>query len=292
MDFCLVDERNIKKFLEKSGKFLFTDVNYKDYTKGHIVNSIHFPSACLRSASFNFSEICINDGMLPVQYIDDISIIRLFQNARLYKKDHICIYGGVDEDVYASIFVIYTLYKFGFTRLYYLNCNWKKLPQVYITLEFPMWKKCKDDIFTIKKISVDPDDMYDILQKNKHKLLDVRSPSDYAGETGVWAVKGHIPTAVNIFWKSLFVQSKNDKNETVPSQKLLDTKDLKRIFKEYFNEDDKIIVYCNTGSEGSVAVFILKLLFGWKNIKLFEKSFGSYQYLHQICPDYYPIMKN
>ena len=32
MDFCLVDEKNIKKFLEIGGKFLFTDTNYKDYT--------------------------------------------------------------------------------------------------------------------------------------------------------------------------------------------------------------------------------------------------------------------
>lgn len=290
LDTCLIDEKNIKKFLDIGGKFLFTDVNYKDYTKGHILNSIHFPSACLRSTSFNFSDTCVNDGMLPVQYVDSESIIKLFKNARLYKKDYICVYGGMDEDVYACIFVLYTLYKFGFTKLYYLNYNWKLLSPTCITLEFPTWRKYKEDTFSIKNISVSPDDIYDILQTNKCKFLDVRSPSDYEGKTGVWMVKGHIPTAFNIFWKKLFIQSKNDKKEEVPSQRFIDIHELKQKFKKYFNENDKIIVYCNTGSEGSVAVFIMKFLFGWKNIKLFEKSFGSYQYLHQICPEFYPIV--
>jgi 3-mercaptopyruvate sulfurtransferase SseA len=292
MDSYLIDDKNIKNFLKIGGKFLFTDVNYKDYTKGHILNSIHFPSASLRNTSFNFSEICINDGMLPLQYIDSECIIKLFRNARLYKKDYICVYGGKDEDVYACIFVLYTLYKFGFTKIYYLNYNWNLLPPEYITLEFPMWKKYKEDIFTIKNTSVSPDDIYHLLQTQKYKFLDVRSKTDYEGKTGVWMVKGHIPTAFNIFWKSLFVASKENTNQEVPTQKFIDMNELKQKFKKYFNENDKIIVYCNTGSEGSVAFFIMKLLFGWKNIKLFEKSFGSYQYLHQICPDYYPIAKS
>ena len=185
MDVCLIDEKNIKKFLDIGGKFLFTDVNYKDYTKGHILNSIHFPSACLRSTSFNFSDICVNDGMLPVQYVDSESIIKLFKNARLYKKDYICVYGGIDEDVYACIFVLYTLYKFVFTKLYYLNYNWRLLSPIYITLEFPTWRKYKEDTFSIKNTSVSPDDIYDILQTNKCKFLDVRSQSDYEGKTSV-----------------------------------------------------------------------------------------------------------
>lgn len=292
MDSYLIDDKNIKNFLKIGGKFLFTDVNYKDYTKGHILNSIHFPSASLRNTSFNFSDICINDGMLPLQYIDSECIIKLFRNARLYKKDYICVYGGKDEDIYACIFVLYTLYKFGFTKIYYLNYNWNLLPQEYITLKFPTWKKYKDDIFTIKNASVSPDDIYHLLETKKYKFLDVRSKMDYEGKTGVWMVKGHIPTAFNIFWKSLFVESKENTNQEVPTQKFIDMNELKQKFKKYFNENDKIIVYCNTGSEGSVAFFIMKLLFGWKNIKLFEKSFGSYQYLHQICPDYYPIVKS
>lgn len=292
MDFCLVDEKNIKKFLEIGGKFLFTDTNYKDYTKGHLINSIHFPSACLRNTSFNFSDVCINDGMLPVQYIDNESIIKLLINARLYKKDYICVYGGKDEDVYACIFVLYTLYKFGFTKIYYLNYDWKLLPQTYITLEFPMWKKYKEDVFSIKNTSINPDEIHHVLQTKKYKVLDVRSLSDYEGKTSVWMVKGHIPTAFNIFWKSLFVASKESTDEQIPTQKFIGINELKQKFKKYFSENDKIIVYCNTGSEGSVAFFIMKFLFGWKNVKLFEKSFGSYQYLHQICPEFYPIVKN
>jgi len=291
MDVHLINEKNIKKFLDLGGKFLFTDTNYKDYTRGHILNSIHFPSACLRNTSFNFSDVCINDGMLPVQYIDTECIIKLFVNARLYKKDYICVYGGKDEDVYACIFVLYTLYKFGFTKIYYLNCDWKLLPPIYITLEFPAWKKYKEDVFSIKNSSINPDEIYHLLQTKKYKLLDVRSKTDYEGKTGVWMVKGHIPTAVNIFWKDFFYAS-TEKKELISEQKMLDINQLKQKFKKYFNENDNIIVYCNTGSEGSVAFFIMKFLFGWKNIKLFEKSFGSYQYLHQICPKFFPVVKS
>lgn len=204
------------------------------------------------------------------------------------------MYGGKDEDVYASIFVLYTLHKFGFTKIYYFNYDYKLLSPIYITLEFPAWKKYKEDIFSIKtNISVNPDEIYGLLQTDKYKFLDVRSKTDYEGKTGVWLVKGHIPTAVNIFWKELFVAtaSEQDKNEKIPSQTFIEISALKQKFKKYFDENNKIIVYCNTGSEGSVAYFIMKILFGWKNVKLFEKSFGSYQYLHQICPNQYPIVK-
>ena len=291
-DTYFIDEKNIKKFLELGGKFLFTDTNYKDFTKGHIINSIHFPSASLRTSRFVSSKLCSNNGIVPLQYVDDDSIQKMFMNTRIYKKDYICVYGGQDEDVYSSIFVLYTLYKYGYNKIYYLNCDWKLLHSKYITLEFPQWKPYKEDTLNVKNLSFTPDEVYYLLQNKTCKFLDVRSNSDYEGKTGVWMIKGHIPTAYNIFWKELFINVENDKKEMIPSQKFLKINELKKKFTKFFNKDDRIAVYCNTGSEGSVGIFVMKFLFGWEHIKLFEKSFGTYQYLHQICPDLYPIKKN
>lgn len=287
----LIDERSIKYFIEHGGKFLFTDTNYKLYTKEHLVNSIHFPSAALRTASFVQSNVCHSNGIIPVQYMEDQCIIRMFVNCGLSKNDHICVYGGQDEDVYACIFVLYTLYKFGYNHVYYLNCDWTKLPKKYITQEFPQWRYVRETKFGKKNMSFTPDEVHHLLQQGKHKFIDVRSHSDHIGKTGVWMVKGHIPGAYNVFWKELFVQVKNEKNEMIPSQKFISMNELKKKFSA-FNQHDKICVYCNTGSEGSIGIFVLKLLFGWSNVRLFEKSFGSYQYLHQICPELYPIVKD
>ena len=287
-----IDEKNIKNFVENKTKFLFTDTNYKDYTKEHLINSIHFPSACLRTSGFVQSNICKSNGIIPVQYIDDNCLMQLFRNCGLSRKDHICVYGGQDEDVYACIFVLYTLYKFGFNNIYYLNCDWKNLPKKYFTQEFPEWKHNAGEKFIVRDLSFSPDDVYSLILSEKIKFLDVRSPSDYSGETGVWLVKGHIPGAYNIFWKDLFVKVENDKKELIPSQKFIKFSEIKKKFEKFLNPNDNICVYCNTGSEGTIGIFVMKFLFGWKKAKLFEKSYGSYQYLHQICPDLYPIVKN
>ena len=95
-----------------------------------------------------------------------------------------------------------------------------------------------------------------------------------------------------IFWKDLFVKVENDKKELIPSQKFIKFSEIKKKFEKFLNPNDNICVYCNTGSEGTIGIFVMKFLFGWKKAKLFEKSYGSYQYLHQICPDLYPIVKN
>jgi 3-mercaptopyruvate sulfurtransferase SseA len=300
---CLIDEKNIDKFLLLNGKFLFTDTNYKEYTNNHLINSIHFPSASLRNTNFNSSNICKNDGLVPLQYVNDNSISNLFINSGLSLNDYICVYGGVDEDVYACIFVLYTLYKFGFKNLYYLNCNWKKLPNKYFTLDFPIWNRINNEKFTIKNLAFEPDDVLNIINSNKYKLLDVRSPSDFKGDTGVWKIKGHIPGAYNLFWKSVLINEniknyvkKNNKivseTKTIATQKFINMNQIKQKLKLLkFNKNDNICVYCNTGSEGTLMFFVLKFLMKWNNIKLFEKSFGNYQYLHQICPNLYPIVK-
>ena len=179
-----IDEKNIKNFVENKTKFLFTDTNYKDYTKEHLINSIHFPSACLRTSGFVQSNICKSNGIIPVQYIDDNCLMQLFRNCGLSRKDHICVYGGQDEDVYACIFVLYTLYKFGFNNIYYLNCDWKNLPKKYFTQEFPEWKHNAGEKFIVRDLSFSPDDVYSLILSEKIKFLESKHDKESKKETG------------------------------------------------------------------------------------------------------------
>lgn len=283
-----IDEQNLENFISEQGKFLFTDASYRIYVEKHLVNAIHFPNTIFRNTGFNSSNVCKNNGLIPLQNIDSDCISQLFNNCGLSIDDRICVYGGQDDDVYGCLFVYYQLFKFGFKNIYVLNCDWTKLPEKYLTRDFPFWYKSNNK-YNITSLDFDPDDVVKISKNPHFNILDVRPPTDYRGETSVWQGKGHLPSAYNLFWKDVLVK---DPVTGKATQKFIPISEIRKKIKPFnFDPYNTVCCYCNTGSEGALMFFVFKILLEWDGpVKLFEKSFGNYQYLNSLSPEKFPIV--
>ncbi|MEZ2121536.1 MULTISPECIES: sulfurtransferase [unclassified Corynebacterium] len=100
-------------------------------------------------------------------------------------------------------------------------------------------------------------------------LVDVRSPSEYAGEevppeSSPWEFVmrgGHIPTAVNIEW-----------NRSVhPNSRFRSRAELEEIYSD-LDPEKPTIVYCRVGDRGAHTWFVLKHLLGFRAIRNYDGS--------------------
>ncbi|MGE7633055.1 sulfurtransferase [Bacillus paramycoides] len=96
-------------------------------------------------------------------------------------------------------------------------------------------------------------------------LIDSREPKRYAGvEELVDSKAGHIPTAVNYFWKDGILESGQFKNEAQQQER----------FKN-LSEDKETIVYCGSGVTACPNIVALKLA-GFQNVKLYAGSWSDW----------------
>lgn len=96
-------------------------------------------------------------------------------------------------------------------------------------------------------------------------LIDSREPKRYAGvEELVDPKAGHIPTAVNYFWKDGMLQSGQFKNEAQQQERF-----------QSLLKDKETIVYCGSGVTACPNIFALKLA-GFQNVKLYAGSWSDW----------------
>ncbi|MGE6362485.1 sulfurtransferase [Bacillus paramycoides] len=96
-------------------------------------------------------------------------------------------------------------------------------------------------------------------------LIDSREPKRYAGvEELVDPKAGHIPTAVNCFWKDGILESGQFKHEAQQQERF---KNLSR--------DKETIVYCGSGVTACPNIVALKLA-GFQNVKLYAGSWSDW----------------
>jgi thiosulfate/3-mercaptopyruvate sulfurtransferase len=99
-------------------------------------------------------------------------------------------------------------------------------------------------------------------------LLDARPPESYAGK-GRWGRPGHIPGAVNLYWKKL-VRKDNP-------LKLRNADQLRKIFKAHGATPDKtIICSCSTGREATQQYVILTQVLKYPDVRIYEGSFAEW----------------
>ncbi|HDR4438026.1 sulfurtransferase [Bacillus thuringiensis serovar brasilensis] len=96
-------------------------------------------------------------------------------------------------------------------------------------------------------------------------LIDSREPKRYAGvEELVDPKAGHIPTAVNYFWKDGMLQSGQFKNEAQQQERF-----------QNLSKDKETIVYCGSGVTACPNIVALKLA-GFQNVKLYAGSWSDW----------------
>jgi thiosulfate/3-mercaptopyruvate sulfurtransferase len=157
---------------------------------------------------------------------------------------------------------------YGHTRVAVLNGGWKKwlAEGRPTTAEIP-------DIRPAQFVPRPNPAIYrnaDQVQASLHtstRLVDLRSPQEFAGETSRASRKGHIPGAVNVPRTAL----------VAPDGTLLPPDELRRKFAEAGVDDSspEIITYCNAGVSGSFGLLALRVA-GWENVALYDGSWKDW----------------
>ncbi len=136
-----------------------------------------------------------------------------------------------------------------------------------LTKEVPQTVDVAYEFTEDKSIMVDYDDVVASFDKKESLLIDSRAKERYLGlQEPFDKIAGHIPTAVNYFWKDNF-------NGLMLKSK----EELEDRFKDLRNYDE-IIVYCGSGITGAVNLFVLSEL-GIK-AKLYAGSYSDYISYH------------
>lgn len=113
------------------------------------------------------------------------------------------------------------------------------------------------------------------LGESKMKLIDGRPADQYSGKapgkvfhTGkAHAKKGHVPDAVNVFWKDNFESDGRFKS----------IEDLKTLYTNAgIKPDQCVVTYCNEGLHAAPPWFVLTQLLGYEDVRLYDNSMAEW----------------
>lgn len=233
--------------------------NVYDYFIGHIPNAVHLPDAAMRAPRAGF----------PTQYLDTFMTSRLLANAGVKKDDRVVLYSD-GTSVLGATMLAYILERVGHKQIFIIDGGFEAYKEKNpLAKEYPKYESGGYDIWDNRAVRATFDDVKSLIGSEKVKFIDARPPENYTGEANVWVRNGHIPGAINVTWKTLM----DEKNP----HKLKPFAEVKKIYEDAgIKKDDDIIVYCGTSREASLEYVILKHLFGFPNVRLYEGSWAEY----------------
>ncbi|MBS4028750.1 MAG: sulfurtransferase [Ignavibacteriales bacterium] len=213
-----------------------------DYKKGHIPGARFFWTNW-----FAMSNPDLNFELLPVAHLDSIvEILGISNNSRI-----VIVFSGISVSQATRVFATFD----------YLGMSERTS---FLDGGFEQWKKEGREVSTdIPKVSkgnftpklhedvfVGVDWMKEHINSPSVQIVDARAPQFYNGTSKQYTRDGHIPSAKNIYYNTLF----DSTNKVLP----LDT--LKKIFATAGVTTNEIATYCHVGQTASAVYFISRYL--------------------------------
>ncbi len=218
----------------------------------------------------------ITDLSQPDRYklIDKTAMESLLGRLGVTDQSRIVIYDDMDNRV--SVRMYWSLKYYGIPRVQVLDGG--KQAWLSAGLETsgqpPRVTSTNFRINTVnEKMSVNLDFIADRLQDPHVALVDGRPASQFSGEqpgkvfhTGALHNKrGHIPGAINIFWKDNFRADGTFKSRP----------ELEKLY-ESVTGSDLVVTYCNEGLHAVPAWFVLSELLGHGDVRVYDDSLSEW----------------
>ncbi|WP_332449577.1 sulfurtransferase [Methanoculleus sp.] len=239
--------------------------NVHDYIREHIPGAVYLTEGVLR----------VSNGGFPTPYSPIGCLQGSFRRAGIEADSPVVVYTGKGAvsglgDGLGQTMMAYTLAKYGHNAVYLLDGGldrWKsegrELSQEYPTVESSGFTvQARDDYAIRYEEFVQTKDNDDVV------LLDARPAKTYQGQ-GPWRKPGHIPGAVNLPWRSLM----DDANPAL----LKSNDELDRILEDHgVDRSRAVICSCGTGREATNEFILLKWLYLYPNVRIYEGSFTEW----------------
>ncbi|WP_227937520.1 sulfurtransferase [Alkalihalobacillus deserti] len=253
----LVTVDELEKNLDDKNMYVI-DVRKEGYTSGHIPGAIQFDMDLLVDNSHPI------DGYL----VQKESFEKVMRNYGL-KNDHTVVIYDQGGDTNATR-LFYALEYFGHEDVKIVNGGFAAWEATNKKISTSKYNINRGDFKVIEKhdLMMTKEEVKAVIGKEEVVLLDVRSPEEYKGRDVRAKRGGHIPSAINVEWKSVL-------NEVgVPEFRPLD--EIVALLEEVgASKDKKIVVYCQKANRASHMYFTLRLL-GYENLSVYEGSWEEW----------------
>ncbi len=239
-----------------------TQPNVHDYIQEHIPGAVYLTEGVLRVSNRGF----------PTSFSPDTCIQESFRRAGLKAGSPVVVYTGKGVfsgwgDGLGQMMIAYTLAKYGHDIVYILDGGidrWKseggEISQEFPTIEpSGFTAKVHDDY------AIGYDEFRQIKDNDGVVVLDARPVAFYEGRSGPWRKRGHIPGAISLPWRSLM----DDANPA----KFRPNDELDTILEAHgVDRTRTVICTCGTGREATNEFILLKWLYLYPNVRIYEGS--------------------
>lgn len=218
----------------------------------------------------------ITDPAQPARYqlIDRTAMQKLLRKLGINKDSRIVIYDDLNSRI--SIRMYWSLKYYGMTRVQLLDGGRNAWTASNRPLEQAIRKPIPSEVVLKpgnNKISANLDFIADRLQNPNVSLIDGRPADQFSGNqpgkvfhTGaLHQRKGHIPGAINIFWKDNFNGDGTFKTQS----------ELEKLYQSVTGSD-QIVTYCNEGLHATPPWFVLSEILGHGDVRVYDSSLSEW----------------
>ncbi len=228
----------------------------------------HLPGA----AYLNTETLRATRGGIPTQLLDAGTYSSLFSHMGLPFDRRVVIYSAGETHNIDATFLAWLLAGFGQGQVYVLDGGFFKwqLEQRPVVGEYPRLAETRFPAQPFRPEQAALEDVQKARASAGAILVDARPPDQYAGEAGAQMRRGHIPGAINHYWRDDLAlegfgyvwKPRNELRASYAAQGITPDKD--------------IIAYCNSATEASHVHFTLRYLLGYPRVRVYVGSWTEW----------------
>ncbi len=222
----------------------------------------HIPGAVRGTASLLNRSAPPCGGLLP----EPDAVNAFLKEVGANMGDQIVAYDGGRETAAARM--IWVLDAYGYEATSWLEGGFKGWESQNLTISTDATDAPEGnlELSLIGDNVLSAEQLMELLSENAVKVLDVRTPGEYAG-TDVRAERGgHVPTASHLEWTSQL----DDVGYLLPDEMLQAQLDQNNI-----STDDAVVVYCQTHQRSALTYVVLKHL-GFENVRALDGAWSTW----------------
>jgi thiosulfate/3-mercaptopyruvate sulfurtransferase len=206
---------------------------------------------------------------------DEAQFVELMSRLGINSSDRIVIYDRLSSRLSTRLY--WTLKYFGHEKVQVLNGGIQAWETGYqLSKDKVEYSRSEYEVGDIQsQILAEMALVKEHLKKSSACLIDGRPEKQFSGEVAgkvfhtnkEHSRKGHIPGAVNVFWKNNF----NDDGLFKSAEELT------KLYQEAGVLDDRcVITYCNEGLHAAPPWFVLTEILGYENVRLYDSSMAEW----------------
>ena len=232
------------------------------YLRGHLPGAAYLNTETLRATR----------GGIPTRLLDADTYAALFSGMGLPFDRRVVVYSAGETHNIDATFLAWLLAGFGHGQVFVLDGGYFKwhLEQRPVVGEYPRLPETRFPARLFRPEQASLEDVQRALRTRETILVDARPPDQYAGEAGAQMRRGHIPGAINHYWRD-DLALEGFGYVWKPREELRAAYAAQGI-----TRDKDIIAYCNSATEASHVHFTLRYLLGYPRVRVYVGSWTEW----------------